>query len=110
MRCGFPLMMRMPGGGCGGGYPRCFVLGVHWWAYGGRGGLQHGDIWCGPFWSSLFPLVGAGCGGFIGGLSRCGRRGRCMRRGGGARAACVLFPGAGRRPGPLWGTFSAFIL
>ena len=20
------------------------MLGVHWWAYGGRGGLQHGDI------------------------------------------------------------------
>ena len=30
--------------------------------------------------------------------------------GGGALAACVLSPGAGRRPGPLWGAFSAFIL
>ena len=25
--------------------------------------------------------------------------------GGWARAACVLSPGAGRRPGPLWGPF-----
>ena len=57
---------------------------------------------CGPFWSSVCSLVGAGCGGFIGGFSRRGRRGRCMRRGGGARAAYVLSHGAGRRPGPLW--------
>ena len=46
---------------------------------------------CGPFWSPVCPLVGAGCGGFISGFSRCGRRSRCLRqvRGLGRRVCCL---------------------
>ena len=55
---------------------------------------------CGPSWSSVCPLVGAGCGGSsVASLAAA----VVLRRGGGARAARGLSPGAGCRPGPLWG-------
>ena len=97
----------MPGGGCSGGCPRCFVLGVHWWAYGGRGLAAWRHSCCGPLWCARWLLLGSVVS-LVASLAAAAVVGVCVG-GGGARAACVLSPGAGRRPGPLW-AFSAFIL
>ena len=77
----------------------------------GTGGLQHGDIHAvglfGPpcaRWLVLGAVVS-----LVASLTAAAMVGVCVG-GGGARAACVLSPGADRRPGPLWGAFSAFIL
>ena len=76
----------------------------------GTGGLQHGDIHAvglfGPpcaRWLVLRVVVS-----LVASLAAAAVVGVCV--GGGAWAACVLSPVAGRRPGPLWGAFSAFIL
>ena len=73
------------------------------------GGLQHVDIHAvglfGPpcaRWLVLGAVVS-----LVASLAEAAVVGVCV---GGARVACVLSPGAGRRPGPLWGAFSAFIL
>ena len=83
----------------GGGCPRCFVLGVHWWAYGGRGACSMETF---MLWAFLVLRVPAGW---------------CWVRWFhwwllSLRLPWSVFasPGAGRRPGPLWGAFSAFIL
>ena len=75
----------------------------------GTEGLQHGDIHAvglfGPpcaRWLVLDAVVS-----LVASLAAAAVVGVCV---GGTRAACVLSPGAGRRPRPLWGAFSAFIL
>ena len=63
---------------------------------------------CGPSWSSLCSLVGAGCGGSsVASLAAAAVVGVCV--GGVGRAARRLSPGAGCLPGPLWGG-GAFLL
>ena len=69
----------------------------------GAGGLQHGDI-------HAVGLLGPPCARWLV-LGAVVHRWLLSLRppwsvfawGGGARAACVLSPGAGCRPGPLWG-------
>ena len=77
----------------------------------GTEGLQHGDIHAvglfGPpcaRWLVLDAVVS-----LVASLAAAAVVGVCVGEGG-TRAVCVLSPGAGRRPGPLWGAFSAFIL
>ena len=75
----------------------------------GTGGLQHGDIHAVGLFGPLYArwLVLGSVVSLVASLTAAAMVGVCV---GGARAACGLSPGAGRRPGPLWGAFSAFIL
>ena len=106
-------MMQMPGGGCGGVLSSVFRAWRPLVGLWGTGGLQHGDIHAvglfGPpcaRWLVLGAVVS-----LMASLAAAAVVGVCVGGGGGGfRAACVLSPGAGCRPGPLWGGLFCFYL